>query len=186
MRCLVDPELNRGETDLFHHIYRCAAESLPKVGHLPPTAFFRAGPRVSLPGLKPGNIAAMQLDMPGHDAGKDVLAQMIRDFARHADADLTILLLESWMIKPNAEEAEYIKEHGEFLVRPSQHPNRIEIVMVSVSKPGGHNWSAWAEIQRDGNGVPSIAAEPPALEYLKSDGRFANILDGVGSQPSLS
>jgi hypothetical protein len=186
MRCLVDPELNRGETDLFHHIYRRAAETLPKVGHLPPAAFFHTGPRVSLPGLKPGQIAAMQLDMPGHEAGKDVLAQVIREFARLADASLTILLLESWMIKPNAEEAEYIKEHGKFLVRPSQHPDRIEIVLTSVSKPGGHNWSAWVEIQRDGNGAPSIALDPPALEYLKSEGRFANILDGAGSQSSLS
>jgi len=71
-------------------------------------------------------------------------------------------------------------------VRPSQHPNRIEIVLISVSKPGGHNLSAWVEIQRNGNGVPSIAAEPPALEYLKSERRFAHILDGAGSQPSLS
>ena len=186
MRCLVDPELNRGETDLFHHIYQRAAENLPKVGHLPPAAFFRAGLRAGLPGLKPGNIAVMQFDIPGHDAGKDVLIEMIKAFARKVDADLAILLLESWMIKPNAEEAEHIKNHGEFLVRPSKHPHRIEIVMISVSKPGGHNWSAWVEIQRNGKGAPSIAAQPPALEYVKSDGRFANILDGGGNQPSLS
>lgn len=186
MQCLVDPELNRRETDLFHHIYRHAAESLPKVGHIPAAAFFLVGPRVVLPGMKPGHIAALQLDMPRHDAGKDALAQTIRAFARHVDAELSILLLESWMIKPDEDEAAYIKKHGEFLVRPSQHPNRIEIVLISVSKPGGHNWSAWVEIHRDGNGVPSIAADPPTLEYLKSDGRFANILDGVGNQPSLS
>lgn len=186
MKCLVDPELNRGETALLNLIYRKAAETLSQQGQLPPSAFFRVGPAVSLPGMKPGNIAALQLDIPGQDAGKDALAQMLREFARHADASLAILLLESWMIKPNAKEAEYIKEHGEFLVRPSQHPHRIEIIMISVSKPGGHNWSAWVEIQRSSNGVPSIAAEPPVLEYLKCDGRFANILDGAGNEPSLS
>lgn len=186
MKCLIDPELSHGETDLFHHIYRQAAKTLPEVGHLPPTAFFRTGPRVSLPGLKPGNIAALKIDMPGDDAGKDVLASMLREFARHADADLTIMLLESWMIKPNNEEAQYMKEHGEFRVRPSQHPGRFEIVLISINKPGGHNWSAWVEIMRDGDGVPSIAPEPPSLEYLRSEGRFANILDGAGTQPSLS
>jgi len=186
MRCLVDPELNHGETDLFHHIYRLAAETLPRIGHLPPAAFFRTGPRVSLAGLKPGNIAALKLDMPGSDAGKDALAEMLREFARHADADLTILLFESWMVKPNDEEARYIKEHGEFSVRPSQHPGRIEIVLISISKPGGHSWSAWVEINRNGNGVPSIGIEPPSLEYLKSEGRFANILDGAGSPASQS
>jgi len=186
MQCLVDPELNRGETDLFHHIYRLAAKTLPQEGHLPPAAFFRTGPRVSLPGLKPGNIAALNLEIPGSDAGKDALAGMLREFARHADADLTILLLESWMIKPSDEEAQYIKEHGEFSVRPSQHPGRIEIVLISISKPGGHSWSAWVEIKRDGDGMPSIGPEPPSLEYLKSEGRFANILDGAGSRTSLS
>ena len=110
----------------------------------------------------------------------------MQEFARRADADLAILLFESWMIKPNAEEAQYIKEHGQYLVRPSEHPNRIEIVLVSVSKPGGHGWSAWVEISRDVNGRPSIPAELPSLEYLQSDGRFANILDGNGDQPSRS
>ena len=186
MKCLIDPELNHGETDLFHHIYRLAAETLPQVGHLPPAAFFRTGPRVSLPGLKPGNIAALKLDIPGSDDGKDALAAFLREFAHHADADLSIMLLESWMVKPNDEEAEYIKEHGEFRVRPSQHPGRIEIVLINISKPGGHSWSAWVEINRDGHGAPSIAPEPPSLEYLRSEGRFANILDDVGYRSSLS
>ena len=90
------------------------------------------------------------------------------------------------MVKPSAEEAKYMKEHGEFSVRPSQHPDRIEIVLINVSKPGGHSWSAWVEIHRDGTGAPSIAPEPPALEYLRSEGRFANILEDVGSKFSLS
>ena len=186
MQCLVDPELNRVETDLFHHIYRLAAKTLPRIGQLPPTAFFRVGSRAALPGLTPGNIAALKLDMPGTEDGKDVLAQMLREFAGRADAELAILLLESWMVKPNAEEAKYMKEHGEFSVRPSQHPDRIEIVLINVSKPGGHSWSAWVEIHRDGTGAPSIAPEPPALEYLRSEGRFANILEDVGSKFSLS
>lgn len=186
MKCLIDPELNRGEMELFHHIYRMAAKTISQVGHLPPAAFFRAGPRVSLPGIKPGNIAALKLEMPGTDSGKDALARMLRGFAHRADADLNIMLLESWMVKPNDEEAEYIKEHGEFRVRPSEHPDRIEIILISISKPGGHSWSAWVEIQRDGNGAPSIATEPPSLSYLKSEGRFANILDDTGMQASLS
>ena len=186
MKCLIDPELNRNEMDLFHHIYRLAAKALPKDGNLTPAAFFRIGPRVDLPGLKPDNVAAVKLEIPDTEDSKDVLAQMLRDFARHADADLAILVLESWMVKPNAEEAQYIKAHGEFRVRPSQHPNRIEIILFSISKPGGHSWSAWAEIQRDDHGTPSISTEPPSLEYLRSEGRFANILEDVGSRFSLS
>jgi len=111
---------------------------------------------------------------------------MMQEFARRADADMAILMLESWMIKPNEEEARYIKEHGEFLVRPSQHPKRIEIILISVSKPGGQSWSAWVEISRDANGRPSIPTTMPTLEYLQNEGRFANILDGNGNQPSLS
>jgi len=186
MQCLIDPELNRAETDLFQHIYRLAANTLPKIGQMPPTAFFRAGARVSLPGLTPGHVAAVKLDMPGTENGKDALAEFLREFARQADADLAILLLESWMVKPNAEEVQYIKEHGEFSVRPSQHPDRIEIVLISVNKPGGHNWSAWVEIHRDEHGTPSIATEPPQLEYLRTEGRFANILEDDGTRFSMS
>src|SRR5712671_3070710 len=131
MKCLVAPELTNQETTLFGLIYRQAAATLTRLGHLPPSALFRVGPAVSLPGIKPGNLAALQLDIPGQDAGKDALALMMREFARHVDASLAILLLESWMIKPNAKEAEHIKEHGEFLVRPSQHPDRIEIVLIT-------------------------------------------------------
>ncbi|MCG3148187.1 MAG: hypothetical protein PCFJNLEI_01630 [Verrucomicrobiae bacterium] len=186
MMCLLDPELKPDETALVRHIYQCAAKTLAHAGHLPPAAFFRVGPATKLPGLKPGNIAALRLDMPGNDAGKDALASLMHEFAQRADADLAILLLESWMIKPNAKEAQYIKEHGEFLVRPSQHPQRIEIVLISVTKPGGQGWSAWVEISRDSNGRPSIPAELPPLEYLQSDGRFANILDGDSDRPSSS
>jgi hypothetical protein len=128
----------------------------------------------------------LKIEMPGNDAGKDCLVEALRQFARRADAGLAILLLESWMIKPNAEEAQHIQRHGEFLVRPSVHPQRIEIVFISVSKPGGQNWSAWVEISRDVCGRPSIPADPPSLEYLQADGRFANILDGNGDRPSLS
>lgn len=186
MKCLIDPELKPVETALVHHIYHRAAETLAKHGHLPPAAFFRVGLQPQLPGLKPERIVALRLDMPGNDVGKDAVAEMMHEFARRADADLAILMLESWMIKPNEEEARYIKEHGEFLVRPSQHPQRIEIILISVTKPGGQSWSAWVEISRDISGRPSIPSEMPALEYLQCDGRFANILDGNGDRASLS
>ena len=186
MKCLIDPELKPGETALVQFIYRRAAETLTNKGNLPPAAFFRVGPAPRLPGMKPGNIAALKLDMPGNDPGKDAVAAMLQGFARQADADLAILMLESWMVKPNAEEARYIKEHGEFRVRPSQHPDRIEIILISVSKPGGQSWSAWVEIRRDGSGRPSIPVEMPALEYLRNEGRFANLLDGDDSRPSQS
>lgn len=186
MMCLDDPELNPDETALFHHIYGRAAKYLATRGCLPPLAFFRAGVLPRLPALKPGKVAMLEIEMPGNDAGKDCVVEVLRQFARRADADLAILLLESWMVKPNDDEARYIQRFGQFLVRPSQHPHRIEIVFISVSKPHGQNWSAWVEISRDLNGRPSIPTDPPQLEYLKADGRFANILDGDGSRPSLS
>jgi len=186
MTCLDEPNLNPDETGLFHHIYRRAAQQLATRGRLPPLAFFRAGLLPRLPRLKPGEVAMVEVEMPGSDDGKDCVVELLRQFARSADADMVILLLESWMVKPNPEEARYIQRCRQFLVRPSEHPKRIEIVFISVSKPGGHNWSAWLEISRDMNGRPSIPADPPHLEYLKADGRFANILDGDGSRTSLS
>lgn len=187
MMCLDnDPELNPDELSLLHHVYRRAAKQLAVRGNLPPLAFFRAGLRPALPGMNPGAVGMLELQMPGSDTGKDCIAEVLRQFARRADADLVILLLESWMIKPSSAEAEHIQKFGEFQVRPSQHPQRSEIVFVSVSKPGGHNWSAWVEISRDERDCPSIPADPPPLEYLQAAGRFANILDRNGDLPSLS
>ena len=186
MTCLVNPELNPDETALFHQIYRRSAEYLATRGNLPPLAFVRSGVLPRMPGLTPGGIAIVEMEMPPNDTGKDCMVEVLRQFARSADADMVILLLESWMIKPNEEEAKHIQRFGQFLVRPSQHPQRIEIVFISVNKPGGRNWSAWVEIQRDRNGRPSIPADPPQLEYLEAAGRFANILDGNGDHPSQS
>lgn len=90
------------------------------------------------------------------------------------------MVLESWMVKPNEEEAAYIQKHGEFRVRPSQHPNRIEIVLFSLSKANGDSWSAWVEITRSAAGKPSIPVLPPKLEYLRSEGRFANLFEEGG------
>ena len=180
MQCLIEPELNRDETALFHHIYRQAAEMLSRKGRLVPIAFFRAGVRVRLPGLAPGSIAVLPLDMPSDQDGKDALADMLRGFAARADATLAVLVFESWMVRPTAEEASHFQAHGEFVVPPSEHPDRIEVVFISVNKPGGHTWSAWVEIRRNKNGRPTIPAEPPVLQYLHTEGRFANILDDVG------
>ena len=157
MTCLVNPELNPDETALFHQIYRRSAEYLATRGNLPPLAFVRAGVLPRMPGLTPGGIAIVEMEMPGNDTGKDCMV-----------------------------EAKHIQRFGQFLVRPSQHPQRFEIVFISVNKPGGRNWSAWVEIQRDRNGRPSIPADPPQLEYLEAAGRFANILDGNGDHPSQS
>ena len=129
MTCVLDPELNPDDTALFYHIYRRASEYLATRGHLPPMAFFRAGVLPRLPTLKPGQVAMLEIEMPGNDTGKDCVAEML---------------------------------------------------------PGGQNWSAWIEISRDACGRPSIPADPPSLEYLTADGRFANILDGNGNLPSRS
>lgn len=186
MRNLIEAELTRDETALFHHLYRNATRQLAEQGHLPPLAHFRAGLAPNAAPLKTGDIATVMMDMPGNDVAKDVVAAMLRRFAHRVDADLIILLFESWMVKPTAEEAAYYMRHQEFRVRPSEHPQRIEILLVSVSKPGGHQWSAWVEIQRDAQGNPLLPDDPPTLEYLTADGRFGNLFENDGSRPSLS
>jgi hypothetical protein len=186
MRNLLEPELTRDEQELFHHLYQHAARYLTQKGQLPPLAHFRAGLSPDVPGMNTGDIATVAIDMPGSDAGKDCVAAMLRKVARKMDADLIILQLESWMVKPSPQEAEHYQKHHEFTVRPSQHPDRIEIILLSVSKPGGQQWSTWVEIQRDAQGNPSIPADPPPLEHLTSEGRFGNLFDEDGYRPSKS
>ena len=177
MTVLIDPEPTEKEAWLFQRIYESATQILAKEGHLEPMAFFRSGKHPRLSQIPAGMIVPVQMDMPGSDAGKDALAQVLRDLVQKTDADLVLLVLESWMVKPTEQEAQYFKQEGCFKVMPSKHPNRIEIVLFSLSKSNGDSWSAWVEIQRDSRNQPSIPEQPPKLEYLKSGGRFGNLFE---------
>jgi hypothetical protein len=180
MTCLIDPEPTSDELSLYHRIYSKAAQLLTRDGGLQPVAFFRVGNKPILHGPTKGMIIPLKMDMPRSDAGKDAVAEALRHVRKDLDADLVLMVLESWMVKPNEEEAAYIQKHGEFKVPPSQHPNRIEIVLFSLTKANGDDWSCWAEIKRDATGKPSILALPPKLEYLRSKGRFANLFEEGG------
>ena len=169
MTVVIDPDPTEKECSLFQRIYSSATQMLARDGRLDPVAFFRTGQHPRLNGPIKGMIVPVQMDMPGNDHGKDALAQALRHLAKDTDADMVLMVLESWMVMPSKAEAEYIQQTGEFAVRPSRHPNRMEIVLFSMSKPGGDSWSAWVQIQRDQNNKPSIPQQAPKLEYLKSD-----------------
>ena len=177
MTCLTDPEPTVAELSLFHRIYTKTVQLLHRDGEVQPVAFFRAGEHPRLQGPTKGMIVPVGMDMPGSDVGKDAIAEVLRHLVKDLDADLVLMVLESWMVKPSPEEAEYWKKEGCFQVMPSKHPHRIEIVFFTLSKPNGDNWSAWVEIHRDHNGKPSIPEQPPKLEYLKSGGRFGNLFE---------
>ena len=177
MTVLIDPEPTDKEAWLFQRIYESATRILAKEGHLEPMAFFRSGEHPLLSQIPPGMIVPVQMDMPGNDQGKDALAHVLRDLVKKTDADLVLLVLESWMVKPTEQEAQYFKQEGCFKVMPSKHPNRIEIVLFSLSKSNGDSWSAWVEIQRDSSNQPSIPEPAPKLEYLKTGGRFGNLFE---------
>ena len=177
MTVLIDPEPTDKEAWLFQRIYESATRILAKEGHLEPMAFFRSGEHPLLSQIPPGMIVPVQMDMPGNDQGKDALAHVLRDLVKKTDADLVLLVLESWMVKPTEQEAQYFKQEGCFKVMPSKHPNRIEIVLFSLSKSNGDSWSAWVEIHRDSNNQPSIPEQAPKLEYLKTGGRFGNLFE---------
>jgi hypothetical protein len=186
MNNVLDPEMTRDEMKLVHHLYKHAAQILSEDGYLLPVVHFRAGLAPQIAGMQAGELATLVIEMPSSDAGKDYVAGMLRDVARKTDADMVVLLFESWMIKPDSEEMEFFQRHREFQVRPSAHPKRIEIILLSVSKPGGQQWSAWVEIQRDARGNPLIPAYPPPLEFVEATGRFSNLFAEDDYHPSKS
>jgi len=175
MNCLVDPDPTERELSLFQYIYTKAAQLLSRDGGLQPIAFFRVGNKPQMHGPKTGMIVPLKMDMPGSDEGKDAVAEALREIVKKLDANLVLMVLESWMVKPNPEEADYMQRTGEWKVRPSKHPNRIEIVLFSLTKSNGDSWSCWAEIVRDAQNKPSIPEQPPKLDYLQTGGRFGNL-----------
>ena len=179
-------ELNQDDLALLRQIYTCSVECLAMDGQLPPTAYVRVGASPLMPGLKTGEIGALVMQMPETTKDKDYVVKKMRQYAHSLDADMLLLVIESWRAPFSPEEAQRIRETGVF-VRPSQDPRRIEVVSISVQKPGGHTWTAYVEIKRDLNGRPSIPADPPQLRYSReATGRYANLLDGNGDHPSRS
>ncbi|MGA2137516.1 MAG: hypothetical protein ABSH14_01510 [Verrucomicrobiia bacterium] len=180
------PELNPDDLALLHQIYTYSVECLAIDGQLPPTAYVRVGASPLMPGLKTGEISAVVMQMPESIEDKDYAVKTLRQCAHSLDADMLLLVVESWRVPFSPEEAQRIRETGVF-VRPSQDPRRIEVVSISVQKPGGHIWTACVAIRRDLNGRPSIPAGPPQLRYSReATGRYANLLDGNGDHPSRS
>ena len=157
----------------FEGIYKISAGLLAKEGSLAPVAFFRSGPKASV--VPPGVMVPVLLQMPADGDVKDALAHGLRDMVRKVDADLTLMVLESWLVRPTKSESEQILKSG-LKVRPSQHPDRVEVVMYSLNTPTGC-WGATAEIKRDAAGNPSIPAKPPVLEAAIAGGRFGNLFE---------
>ena len=159
---------------LFEGVYKTSVGLLASEGELAPVAFFRSGAKASL--VPPGVMVPVLLEIPGGGFAKDGLAHVLRDVVRKVDAELTLMVLESWMVRPTKSESQQILKGGGLNVRPSERPDRVEVVLYSLNTPTGC-WGATVEITRDAAGKPSIPATPPILAEATAGGRFGNLFE---------
>src|SRR5579862_7957016 len=87
MKASVHPQLSAHDKALYEQTYCKAGEFLTLSGQIPPIAAFRVGPKVALSGLRGGDVAALPLNIPDNDVGKNVLENQIREFGKLVDAD---------------------------------------------------------------------------------------------------
>ena len=166
--------LNEKEAELYRDIYEATTKTINRFGSTPPMAFITVGNNCQLPGSpKPGSIVGVELEIP--ENGKDAVAAFLKHFCKKADAQCALLVLESWMSCPTPEQAAEYKRTGEF-PRPSQDPNRKEIVMFSLQRKG-QAFCGFVPIQRTSLGIASIPEVAPELDFDNSEGRFSGLLD---------
>lgn len=121
-------------TNLRTFAAESAAEELERTGRLIP-AFIcfgrRSGPHLFLTQLT-------------DDASKDEFVKGIRLLCIAEDAQAAVFIAESWMGAQNS------------LVRPSESPNRREVITVRIELPGNQGEINIYPILRDSNGKPRL------------------------------
>jgi hypothetical protein len=77
-----------------------------------------------------------------NDAHKDMVSEGIKELVKRAEPDVVIYSAEAWMI--------VAKEYKEGVtIRPSYHPDRIEIVTARIEFKTGEKYDCSAKILRE-------------------------------------
>jgi len=119
--------------------------------------------------------------MLANDRNKDLMAeQMMKPLITGTGAKLVALVMSAWTVKFEGEDAWNAYLSGN-IPRPSAHPNRVEIVAITVIAPT-KIMTRTAEILRDGTNPPTLGP----WEHMESgegiivEGRFsANLQEAL-------
>jgi hypothetical protein len=111
----------------------------------------------------------MSLPMTEEDAGKDVVAHLIRGVADELGVDMVTLAVGAWLSMIPAHEAK--APH----VRPSEDPGRQEVVIVTASHRTLGAALLIDALKREGDSIRFEEIERQRISH--AGGRFAGILD---------
>lgn len=114
-------------------------EFLQEDGHLEPIAFIfkeSDNTKIAIP------IGSLLSD----ETSKDMLPHYLYEICHQYNPDAVIMIVESWMVK--ADNQEDFQKIG----RPSEHPNRVEAINMTIQLRDGNGYMKNSEIKRDKNG----------------------------------
>ena len=156
------------DIELYEHMCKAAIDNLRDHGNLLPITIF----------VDPNgkwHLVPHKYDSP---ALKDAVAMALRAIANATRAVTAVSVREAWVVTTTPDKNGKVPH-----ITPSEHPDRQEMIMISVEKRGW-TWMASIPITRI-NGVPDVSSDVPELvEWPEVKGRFTHLLDGVmaGSQ----
>lgn len=108
---------------------------------------------------------------------KDISAMVVREIAREGKAEFAIMISEAWGLDHTKVSMEEIKEYYESHGGISEHPNRIDVVMITLEAPEGF-WIAQAPIKSSGEAREF--GDPDFAFMTRAEGRFACFLPQSG------
>jgi hypothetical protein len=136
----------------YHQIKRLASERFLEQGHLEATMFIARGSRMY----------EIEFPMPPDSSARDALAALAAIMRQMAKgADYVAVALECWF------------GEGQSDLRPSERPDRKEILWVILETASGQQWVALNTIVRVGDTVDLQGWEDVSDGQVT--GRFANL-----------
>lgn len=116
-----------------------------------------------------------------NDTGKDIAAMVMRKISKEAKPLATAFVTEAWVVKTTIDKRrEVLDDQGEMKVRPMDHPDRIEAVIIIVETHNKHCMISWEIVREDGK-APWLKSMDLGEWMDKSDnkleGRFTGLLE---------
>jgi hypothetical protein len=156
-------------------VFAFCAEIIGKSGEIMPTAHVicRIHPETKKRMDKPGIVTMVCPDMCS-ESGKDAWTSAIRKTASKLAACGVILINEAWMVMAE-------KDVDITKIRPSESPNRIEVVMVVLEHIAAGKEMWMANIIREENSPPCLTEFKKSFSSKDEDhtgyaGRFTGLI----------
>lgn len=117
----------------------------------------------------------------GSDEGKDVAAEALKEINESAKPIATAFASEGWYLSTTKDKSsDLIDKEGRMKVRPSDHPDRLEMLFINFETHDRICMVTWSILREEGQPPMIVELNPPewvSKKVMVVQGRFGNLLE---------